>query len=679
MIFATQYERIPNPRPEDWDSDFKKMREIGITMVRTWMYWKEINPAPGVWDFSHYDKLFDEAQANGIKIQIQVFVEAPPYFLERQHPEWCYQNKNGDYLPLRARQAQQIGGYPGFDYMNPEPRKKAAEYINKIAEHYRTHPALWGYDVWNEIWMSDWLDSEWCNKKRAIFLEKKYSDIETLNHAYVSQYESFDQVLDTRLADSNYTKPKQQIGGMYQRNMDSYLFFDYLAIELCQWRVDNVREFDNEHIITCHTSANPLKFDSYGIGDKVDEWGLSRHSGNLDEFMLGMHAAKLTSNNKPWWLAENSSGSIWTGLNSIKRTVEFILTNLTMAMMFNAKGVFFWQYRPEIKDAESPNYGMVKLNGKDSKRSIALSKYINMYNDNKDLFDNMEFKNSPVGIVFSPEVTKMNYVVNSNNFDDFKGWYTALSQNGCIPDILWDTRIKDEIPAHIKVLILPMQVIEIENLRKTLTKWVDNGGILIASGQTFLFDKYMYAQREYPGIELFGINEDETDEDKRPVTMFLDNNYIKMPSGGRRIDSCLHGAQPIGAIEDKIAATIYEKGKGKSIWFGCAPGRSHNYEQSDGLCSVVSSLLSYAGITPEIKASDGIVTHMEKINEEIVVYVINLTKNSISSWITFANDCTDKVKDLYNGDEIYSGSKTQSFAVALKPFQSKILLCETKS
>ena len=50
MIFGAQYERIPNPRPEDWDSDCRTMAAMGLEVIRTWLYWRAVNPEPGVWD-----------------------------------------------------------------------------------------------------------------------------------------------------------------------------------------------------------------------------------------------------------------------------------------------------------------------------------------------------------------------------------------------------------------------------------------------------------------------------------------------------------------------------------------------------------------------------------------------------------------------------------------------------
>ena len=96
MIIGAQYERIPNPRPEDWEDDFIKMSEIGLSVIRTWMYWRKVNQKPSVWDFSHYDKLFELANKYGIKIQIQLFCEGPPEYLIRKHPEWAYMNEKGE-------------------------------------------------------------------------------------------------------------------------------------------------------------------------------------------------------------------------------------------------------------------------------------------------------------------------------------------------------------------------------------------------------------------------------------------------------------------------------------------------------------------------------------------------------------------------------------------------------
>ncbi len=42
------------------------------------------------------------------------------------------------------------GGFPGLCLDNPEVRAAAEKFLVALVEHYRNHPALLGYDLWNE-------------------------------------------------------------------------------------------------------------------------------------------------------------------------------------------------------------------------------------------------------------------------------------------------------------------------------------------------------------------------------------------------------------------------------------------------------------------------------------------------------------------------------------------------
>jgi beta-galactosidase GanA len=75
MIFGIQYERYPNPPAQEWRRDLTKIREMGFDFIRTWLYWRKVNPVEGEWDFSHYDRLLGIAHECGLKVQIQLFAE----------------------------------------------------------------------------------------------------------------------------------------------------------------------------------------------------------------------------------------------------------------------------------------------------------------------------------------------------------------------------------------------------------------------------------------------------------------------------------------------------------------------------------------------------------------------------------------------------------------------------
>ncbi|GEM_PF-2140499 len=662
MIFGAHYERFPNPRPEDWGSDLKNMKAKGLTLARTWLFWRIVNPAEGVWDFSHYDPLFELALQHDVKIQIQMILEDVPEYLSKQHPDWHYQNTEGKYQKAL-----------GFDYANPGPKAMAEEYIGRVAQRYRDHPAFWGYDIWNETWLGTSLDSPWCQIQRAVFLQEKYGTIERLNKAYVRQYNSFEEVRDQR------PDNKQASGTNYLPDMDADEFHTWMIVKMCQWRADTVRLHDPVHPVTSHGLQSAS--DAWEVHKPLDGWGISLHIGTIGGYLLPVCMSRSMTRaweeEKAWWLAENGSGSTWYGLNSNRKSVHFLISAVVMGVMLKTTGVMFWQYRPEIKDVESPNFGLVKLNGEDTERSRAVAKFIAMFRCHEELFAKAAADPSPIGMVYSPAAYRMNKIVDSRLSEDFSGWHAALCQNGYIPDILRDIDLSAGIPAHIKMLVLPMEAVEPTGLRDALTVWVKGGGILVASGQTFLNDDLLYAQREYPGIDLFGVNENETDAYDGPVTCFgPETGRNVMPSGGRRIDCVLHGARPVGSIDGRPVVTVHNKGRGKAIWFGCAPGRTHDYTKSNGLCSVVSALMSDARLSPLVKATHGVVTTTLKNGKQRLTFVLNLTGRDAHSWLTLNEDMVTRVNELMNGRIVYDGLPTSCFPVFLESEQSCILSWE---
>lgn len=675
MIFGAQYERIPNPRPEEWERDLIRMKEMGLTVARTWLYWRAVQEGPDDWDFSHYDRLLDAAARHGVGVQIQIMLESAPQFLIDRHPEWRYRNAAGERHGFYAFAAQQIGGSPGFDYTHPEARAAAEEYMRRVARRYANHPGLWGYDVWNEFWYTDWLSSDTCQARRVEYLRGKYGVIEALNRAYVTRYTDFGQVTDLR--DTRQGHPPSR----YTHYMEEMAFHNHMLAELCRWRVDVIRGEDAVHPITGHHGGNPVYYNGWELSRPLDQWGLSRHGDTLDDFLLPMCCGQATAQGKPWWLAENGSGSTWTSVNSRMRSVHFLESTFVMCVMLQAAGMMLWQYRPEIKDAESPNFGIVKLNGEPTCRSRMAADFIRMYRRHEDLFSQAQADPPQVGLVFSPEAFYMDCTVESGLMRDYAGWHAALAQNGCLPAVLRDADLAGAIPPNIRMLILPMQIIEPPGLRDALSDWVRAGGTLVASGQTFLFDHDMYAQREYPGRALFGVNEDETAVYDGDVVCFgAETGRVSLPSGTRRVDCTLDGARPIGAIGGRVAATVRYAGRGKAVWFGCAPGRAHDYARAGGLCSVVSSLLADADCLPGIRSTGTVVTHTLRNGRRTLLFVINMNKTPADAWITFGKEEGDvRIGEMIRNESYGRVSRAHGFPVSLEAEQSGIFLIEEQA
>src|SRR5918994_3386411 len=69
------------------DEDFRLMREANITVVRiAESTWGTLEPQPGVFNFSHVDRMLSAAQRYGIKVIVGTPTYAIPTWLAHQHP-----------------------------------------------------------------------------------------------------------------------------------------------------------------------------------------------------------------------------------------------------------------------------------------------------------------------------------------------------------------------------------------------------------------------------------------------------------------------------------------------------------------------------------------------------------------------------------------------------------------
>ncbi len=84
--YGAVYFRKSNPPGEDWERDYKTAAELGVTVMRHWFMWASIEVAPGVYDWSDYDRQMDLAAANGIKTIIGEISNTAPEWMGELYP-----------------------------------------------------------------------------------------------------------------------------------------------------------------------------------------------------------------------------------------------------------------------------------------------------------------------------------------------------------------------------------------------------------------------------------------------------------------------------------------------------------------------------------------------------------------------------------------------------------------
>jgi beta-galactosidase len=94
--------------------------------------------------------MMDLAAASGIKVVIAELIRSAREWAFRKYPHARYVASDGSIARIVAGGRSATGGFPGLCLDNPEIRAADGTFLTALVEHYRNHPALLGYDLWNE-------------------------------------------------------------------------------------------------------------------------------------------------------------------------------------------------------------------------------------------------------------------------------------------------------------------------------------------------------------------------------------------------------------------------------------------------------------------------------------------------------------------------------------------------
>ncbi len=62
MFIGTQYYRPPHPSQEEWERDIQNIVDTGLSMIRIWIYWSQVQKRPDRWAWDDVDAFFDAAE-----------------------------------------------------------------------------------------------------------------------------------------------------------------------------------------------------------------------------------------------------------------------------------------------------------------------------------------------------------------------------------------------------------------------------------------------------------------------------------------------------------------------------------------------------------------------------------------------------------------------------------------
>ena len=232
----------PEHWPESlWEDDYRRMRDLGISVIRVAEFaWTIFEPEEGIFSFQLFDKALDLAHRYGLSVVFGTPTATPPAWLTHKYPEVLNVRRDGVQY--------QHGQRRHYNYNAPIYRELSARVVTKLAEHYRHHPAIIGWQIDNEInCETNVFYSEADHEAFRKWLKQRYQTLDALNRAWGTvfwsqTYTAWEQVHLSRPTVSNSPNPHQLL--------DENRFISDSAISYVKLQADILHRVAPHHFVT---------------------------------------------------------------------------------------------------------------------------------------------------------------------------------------------------------------------------------------------------------------------------------------------------------------------------------------------------------------------------------------------------------------------------------------------
>lgn len=688
FIWGAQYYRAPTPSKENWDSDMKRFSELGFTDIKFWLQWRWSHPAEEEYYFDDLDELIETASKYNLRVTINAIFDVAPVWLYEKYPDAKQIMNHGDIIEPYVVSHRQIGGHPGPCYNHPGALKERKTFYAKAINHLKKHKNLLFWDAWNEPELSfPQRDGKvetlacYCDHCKEGFhkwLENKYKNLDILNQVWGRNYRSWSQV---ELPKSTLTM---------KDFIDWREFHGYTLLEEAKWRLAMTKELDPERITYLHVVPNTTQpFNA--VTTCMDDFEVSKH---CDVFAA-------TMNNGPYFTPQvvsaaqgkicyNVESHINGGIITMHQAVineSDLLNDFLPQVGMGIKGFMFWQFRPEILGQESPNWGVLNIDGSDrvvTKAAEKFGKTLKPYNDQL-------MKSFPA----KPEVaiwkSQKNEIFHYCEYGDFNSLAASIN---AYSDFLYkhsyafnyvNSEMLNDLSQY-KVLIMPSAYYLTQQEADAIDEFVNKGGVLLSEAHLGAYSddkgRHSYNMPGFGLHEKWGVEEVETSTTyrlKMPQKEEVDldvvadvKKFLKDfgTTGGKYVPIAMNdgtvlwgafryaklkadNASALGSFTKDYPIVISkEVGKGKVWYCGTNIGEGSKKDES-GFNKFLNTILAESGVKTELDANKMNVWVKGLYEKGKLNFMVVRNIDSKDSSVTL--NFKGKAKGLFSGIEIKPG------------------------
>lgn len=623
MYYGADY--YPEHWPEErWAADAEMMAEARLNVVRLAEFaWARLEPEPGRFDFAWLDRAIETVAARGIQVVLGTPTAAPPAWLVRRNPEVLRVTADGRRVHFGFRRSVCL--------VSPAYREHSARIVRAMAEHYRDHPAVVGWQIDNEFGChnSARCYCEECGRAFQGWLRTRYGTLEALNEAWGTVFWShtYDDWAEIPLpfADVELPNPGQALD--YRRfASDANVAYQRLQVEI-------LRELCPGHFVTHNMMANQFQeLNYFDLARDLDfvSWDNYPDFHTADPAALAFNHTQIRGwKGANFWVMEQEAGPPGNRVLAPTPRPGNIRLWSYQAIAHGAEAIVYFRWRTATFGAEEYWHGILDHHGRPGRRYDEVQRMGRELQRVGDQIVGAEVR-AEVALVFDwdsafafqvqPNSPQFNYI------EHLSRYYAPLHRRNVPVDVVpWSADLR-----RYKLVLAPALYLLPPEAAAHLQGYVERGGTILFDVRTGAKDAYnRVAAGPLPGLvaELCGVVVDEYDALPPEVSapLVFDNPTAdEALEGGVWCDVLSpQGAKVMARYGGRYyacrpAVTVNACGRGRAVYVGTV-GNPAAYDR------LLESLLQSVGVQPLLTTPPGVEVAARWQGTQRLLFVLNHT------------------------------------------------------
>ena len=646
----------PNQWPKEiWEQDMVYFKDARINSATINVFsWAKIQPAEDTYYFDELDEIVEMLSKENYDIVLATSTGAMPAWLYKKYPEVA----RTDYFGRHHKFGQRHNHCPNSLVF----QKYAKALVEKLAERYAHNPHVTCWHISNEYGGECYCEN--CEKAFRVWLKNKYGTIEAVNKAWNMEfwghtvYDWDEIVLPNALGDGMENGTDTAFAGL---SVDYRRFMSDSMLENYKMERDVVRRYNPDTIITTNLMGTYKFLDYFKWAKEMDivSWDNYPSYNTPWSFTAMSHDLMRGLKDAPFMLLEQTpSQQNWQPYNSLKKPGQMRAQSI-QTMAHGADTVQFFQLRRCVGGCEKFHGAVIGHVGHNNTRVFREVKQLGEELERLGTSTLGSVNQADVGIIFdwdnywaldytSGPTEDLKYVDQIHHY--YKFFYDNNIGVNMIP--------VDADFSKYKIVVAPVLYMVKEGMKEALTKFVENGGILITTFMSGLVNESDNVHLGgYPGPlrELAGIWVEEIDALAPEQT-----NTITFTDGTRMTCNLLcdlmhlEGAQLLASYDENFyagmpAITKNTFGKGCTYYIGTNMGQ-------EGIDKVLKMATQQAGVHPVVKEPTALEVVCRKTADSTHYYIFNFKETEIVIPDQFVG-----YTDLLTGKKVESGMRMKHY------------------